>query len=218
MIINLKNSMNTTNFFRTIFVISILTFTVSQQSVAQFKRAGIKGGLNISNLFIDNVTDENARIGFHLGVYGQLFSSETFAIQPELLFSTKGSKDHYTSGSLNQEVQYNLNYIDLPVLAVFKLGESVEIHAGAYASYLVNANISYKGDLANGADEVDKDNLSSYDYGLAGGLGYNFNNVQVGLRYSYGLVKIADSDVAKAVIGDAKNSCAQLFLSINFGD
>ena len=103
-------------------------------------------------------------------------------------------------------------------MAVFKLGESVEIHAGGYASYLVNANISYKGDLANGADEIDKDNLSSYDYGLAGGLGFNVNNVQIGFRYNYGLVKIADSDSARTAIGDAKNSVAQIFLSINFGD
>jgi len=206
------------NHFRIILVAAAFMLVANLQSEAQTKRAGIKGGLNISNLFIDNVTDENARLGFHLGVYGQVFSSKTFAIQPELLFSTKGSKNQYTSGSFNQEVQYNLNYIDLPVLAVFKLGESVEIHAGGYASYLVNANISYKGDLANGADEVDKDNLSSYDYGLAGGLGYNVNNIQIGFRYNYGLVKIADSDVARAAIGDAKNSVAQIFLSINFGD
>jgi hypothetical protein len=206
------------NYFRSILVVAAFMLVANLQSNAQTKRAGIKGGLNISNLFIDNVTDENARLGFHVGVYGQLFSSETFAIQPELLFSTKGSKNQYTSGSLNQEVKYNLNYIDLPILAVFKLGESVEIHAGGYASYLVNANISYSGDLANGADEVDKDNLSSYDYGLAGGLGFNLNNVQIGFRYNYGLVKIADSDVARAAIGDAKNSVAQIFLSINFGD
>jgi hypothetical protein len=206
------------NYFRSILVVAAFMLVANLQSNAQTKRAGIKGGLNISNLFIDNVTDENARLGFHVGVYGQLFSSETFAIQPELLFSTKGSKNQYTSGSLNQEVKYNLNYIDLPILAVFKLGESVEIHAGGYASYLVNANISYSGDLANGVDEVDKDNLSSYDYGLAGGLGFNLNNVQIGFRYNYGLVKIADSDVARAAIGDAKNSVAQIFLSINFGD
>lgn len=206
------------NYFRTLVVAATFMLIANVQSIAQTNRAGIKGGLNVSNLYIDNVTDENARFGFHFGVYGQILSSEVFAIQPELLFSTKGSKNQYTSGSLNQEVQYNLNYIDLPILAVFKLGESVEIHAGGYASYLVNANISYKGNLGTGADEVDKDNLSSYDYGLAGGLGFNFNNVQIGLRYNYGLVKIADSDVARAAMGDAKNSVAQLFLAINFGD
>ncbi|MEQ1586981.1 MAG: porin family protein [Cyclobacteriaceae bacterium] len=203
-----------------ILVISLLSLAINQQGIAQQsnKRVGIKGGLNVSNLFIDNVTDENARLGFHLGLFGQLFSSDVFAIQPELLYSTKGSKAQYTSGAFYQDVQYNLNYLELPVLAVFKLGESVEIQAGGYASYLLNANISYQGDIANGADEIDKDNLTSFDYGLSGGLGYNFKAVQVGVRYNYGLVQIADSDAARAAIGNSKNSCAQLYLAINLGN
>ncbi len=201
-----------------LLVIALLSVTINQHANAQVgtgRRAGIKGGLNASNLYIDNVTDENARIGFNVGLFGQPISSDAFALQTELLYSTKGSVAQYTSGFLNQEVKYNLNYIDLPVFAVFKLGDTGEIHLGGYASYLLNANISYKGDLANGVDEIDKDNLKSYDYGLLVGLGINFGNVQVGARYNYGLVKIADSDAAKSVIGDAKNSCAQLYASFN---
>ena len=113
------------------------------------------------------------------------------------------------------KVQYNLNYLDLPVLAVFKLGKSLELHAGAYGSFLLDANISYDGDLANGTDEVDKDNFKSYDYGLTGGLAANFGSVQVGARYNYGLVKIADSNAAESLLGDSKNSFGQLYIAFN---
>lgn len=187
-------------------------FTFAQSTA----RAGVKGGLNVSNLYIDDVTDENARYGFNLGVYGQVLSTDKAALQLELLYSTKGSRAFYSNGTIDQEVKYNLNYLDLPVLGVIKLGESAEIHLGGYASYLLNANISYSGDLANGVDEIDKDNLKSYDYGLVGGVGFNFGVVQVGARYNYGLVKIADSDGAKAMLGDSKNSFAQLYVSFNF--
>lgn len=208
------------NFKSKIFQLALLTTFVclvtGQQASAQ-SRVGVKGGLNVSNLFVDDVDDENARIGLHIGLFGQIFSSETFAIQPELLYSAKGSKVDYGSGSFNQTVQYNLNYLDLPVLAVFKLGKQVELHAGAYASYLLSVNASYEGDLANGTDEIDKDNLKSYDLGLCAGLGFNFGtNFQVGTRYNYGMVKIADSDGAKALIGDARNSNAQIFVAFNF--
>lgn len=192
----------------------IMAFQVDAQSV---RRVGVKGGLNVSNLFIDNVNDENARIGYHAGLYGQVFSSEAFALQLELLYSTKGSMEQYTSGSLNQEIKYNLSYIDLPVLGVFKLGRQAEIHIGGYASYLLNVNVSYEGDVASGSDDIDKDNLKSYDYGLTGGFGFNFGkSVQVGARYNYGLVKIADSDSAKMLLGDAKNSVAQVYIAFNF--
>lgn len=196
---------------------ALVVLGVSQHATAQMNaRAGIKGGINASNLYVDDVDDENARIGFNVGLYGQLASSKAVALQAELLFSTRGSEDHYSAGGFNQEVKYNLNYIDLPLMLVLKAGDAVEFHLGGYGSYLVNANISYDGDLANGDDEIDRDNLKSYDLGLLGGVGVNFGALQVGARYNYGLVKLADSDGAEALIGDAKNSCAQLFVAFNF--
>lgn len=195
----------------------VLFFTVSilacSSTFAQM-RAGVKGGLNVSNLYIDDVNDENARYGFNVGVYGQILSTEVFAIQPELLFSTKGSKAEH-GGLIDQTIKYNLNYLDLPVLAVFKLGESAEIHVGPYVSYLLGANVSYSGDIANTTDKIDKDNLKSFDYGLSGGFGLNFGTLQIGARYNYGLAKIADSDGAKTLLGDSKNSVAQIYLSLN---
>lgn len=189
---------------------ALLTNTAFAQA-----RAGVKGGLNVSNLYIDDVHDENARYGFNVGLYGQLLSSDRFALQPELLYSTKGSKAFYDNGIATQTIKYNLNYLDVPVLAVFKLGNSAEIHIGGYASYLLSANVTYDGDFANGSEEIDKDQLKSYDYGVAGGFGLNFGPAQVGVRYNYGLVKIADSDAARLFLGDSKNSVAQVYLALN---
>lgn len=199
-----------------LFIALLGCLAMSTTSMAQRTpgRAGVKGGLNVSNLYNNEINDKDARLGFNAGLYGQLFSSDVFAIQPELLYSTKGSMAVY-DGVVNQEVKYNLNYLDLPVLAVFKLGKQVELHAGGYASYLLNANISYEGDLGNGADDIDKDHLKSYDYGLIGGIGFNFGNIQLGARYNYGLVKLADSDASEILIDDSKNSVGQVYLAVN---
>lgn len=194
--------------------VAALVAANSFQANAQM-RAGIKGGLNVSNLYQDDINDENARYGFNVGLYGQVFSTETFAIQPELLYSTRGARAEY-DGIIDQTVKFNLNYLDLPVLAVFKLGDAAEIHLGPYASYLLNANVSYDGDLGNGSDEIDRDHLKPFDFGVAAGFGLNFGPMQVGARYNLGLTKLADSDASRALIGDAKNSCAQLYASFNF--
>src|SRR6188768_4084781 len=106
-------------FLSVLAIAGMLSLLCTDFTFAQTGRAGIKGGLNVSNLYIDDVDDENARYGFNVGVYGQAFSSEAFALQLELLYSTKGSRDTY-SGVFDEEVKYNLNYLDLPVLAVFK--------------------------------------------------------------------------------------------------
>lgn len=178
------------------------------------RRMGIKGGLNLSNLYVDDVNDENARIGFNAGFYGQILSTDVFAIQPELLYTTKGSENEY-DGIIDQTVKFKLNYLEVPLLAVFKLGDVAEIHAGGYGSYLLGANVSYSGDIANGGENLDRDNFKTFDYGLVGGLGLNFGDVQVGTRYNYGLVKIAKTDNAKTFLGDSKNSVAQVYVAFN---
>jgi hypothetical protein len=181
-------------------------------------RAGIKGGLNLSNLIVEDVTDNNVRVGFHAGVYGQLFSSRAFTIQPEINFSTKGNRTVYTNDAtmVDQETKFNLSYIDIPVLAVFKLGRAAELHAGAYWAYLVGANIDADGDLDGDFSELDRDNFDKWDYGLVGGLGFNLGKgAQLGARYSYGLNQIAASSGAKNMLGDTKNSVAQVYVAFN---
>lgn len=178
-------------------------------------RAGIKGGMNLSNLFSDEITDDNARIGFHAGVYGQLFVNEGFAVQPEVNFSTKGNRVTTNFGIIDQETKFNISYIDVPVLAVFRLGQVAEIHAGPYWAYLVGANIDTDGDLGDDFQELDRDNFDNWDYGLVGGIGFNLGAVQLGARYNYGLNEIAKSQGAKNLLGNAKNSVGQIYLAFN---
>ncbi|RAW01440.1 porin family protein [Pseudochryseolinea flava] len=198
------------------FLVVVLTLLVSYDSSAQGNRpaAGIKGGLNVSNLYTGDVDDRDARYGFNVGVFGQPVASDVAALQLELLYSTKGTKA-VTDGLIDQETKFNLNYLDLPVLAVFKLGKAMEIHAGAYGSYLLGASIDSDGDLGDTFDEVDKDNFNSVDYGVLGGIGFNLGGVQIGGRYNLGLNEIAKSRSAKNVFGNAKNQFAQLYIAFN---
>jgi hypothetical protein len=194
---------------------SATTTTQSETLKTSTARAGIKGGLNVSNLYVDDVDDENARIGFNVGLYAQLFSSEVFAIQPELLYSTKGTKTTYDNVLMgNGDAKFNLNYLEVPVLGVIKLGSAAELHFGPYWGYLLSANIDIDGDTDT-FEELDRDNFRAWDFGLAGGVGLNFGATQIGVRYSQGLREIANSDNADALLGDAKNSCAQLYIAFS---
>lgn len=196
--------------------ISLITFTKAE---AQYARAGIKGGLNLSNLYVNEADDDNARIGWHAGLYGQIFASEAFAIQPEVNFSTKGTGvTRVDATSAKYESNFNLNYIDIPILAVFKLGRAAEIHVGPYWSYLLHAEIRNNDrDPNNEFDTIERDNFDDWDYGLVGGIGFNLGEgAQLGLRYNYGLNEIADSAGARRLFGNSKNQVAQVYLAFNF--
>ena len=197
-------------------IASILLLMAGTASVkAQTALGGVKGGLNLSNLYIEDVEDENVRTGFHVGVFTQLMITENLAIQPELNYSTKGAKAEYNIFGITGETKFNLSYLDIPILATFKLGDDADIHIGPYFGYLIGVSTSTEGDFGSGNSELDRDDYKKLDYGLAGGMSLNFNPLIIGLRYNYGLNKIADSDEAETLIGDAKNSVAQVYLAFN---
>src|SRR5687768_6079357 len=58
-------------------------------------KIGVKGGLNLTNLYVDDVEDENMKVGFNLGLFAKLPVTSGFSIQPEVLYSVKGSKLTY---------------------------------------------------------------------------------------------------------------------------
>lgn len=191
-------------------------------SSAQGPVFGAKGGLNISTLATDAPDDEKARVGFNLGVFARTMPSAPIGLQVELLYSTRGSKTTYSESILfvdiDQEIDFNLNYLELPVLASFRVAEVVDFQIGGYGAYLLSSKISTSGDLGDGEEELDRDDFSSMDFGIAGGVGFNFGpNAQVGVRYLHGLTNIADSDNAELFLGDVKNRTAQLYVAFGIG-
>ncbi|WP_420149487.1 porin family protein [Spirosoma sp.] len=206
---------------KTLFAASILAAGLfmlnSSDALAQgVARTGVKGGLNASSLFYDNqgVSNKNERIGFHVGVFTQVPIGEFFAIQPELLYMTKGASANYDFAIFEGRNTFKLNYAELPVLATFKLGQAVEIQAGPYVSYLLNSNVTTNGDLGSGSSAINRDNFNKIDYGIAGGLNIYFGKAFVGARYEQGLQRIANNGAASTLLGNAKNGVG--LLSVGF--
>ena len=183
---------------------------------------GVKAGANFSNLYVKEVSDEKVRIGFNVGVYANLpVGSKIFSVQPELSYTTRGSRTTYDNAIMGRGgVNYNLNYLELPVMAVFTLGDYFNIHAGAYAAYLINANISSDGDLGNYTHDLDEGQFNRFDYGPVVGIGFKTGlwggGLGGGVRYNYGLQRIADTQAAKLLLGSSKNSALQIYLTLGF--
>lgn len=200
--------------------IAIVLLTGAQAATAQGPAFGVKAGLNYSTLAVNEADDENARIGFNGGVFARTAPEAPLGLQVELLYSTKGTHTTYNAlwGLIDQDVDFNLNYLELPVLASLRVAEILDLQLGGYAGYLLSAKMSTSGDLGSGNEELDRDNFTSMDYGLAAGAGLNIGeNLQVGLRYTHGLANVADGDASDLVLGDAKNRCLQAYIGIGVG-
>src|SRR4051812_23265161 len=120
---------------------SLTSYSQEQQTVTEptlTPKFGIKGGLNLTNLYVDDVSDENMKANFHVGFYGKMPLTRGVSIQPELLYTSKGAKEKYNNFlSGNGEYRFNLNYIELPLSFVFNIAPNFNLHAGGYAAYLV---------------------------------------------------------------------------------
>lgn len=204
-------------------ITALLACTVwmfGQGTMAQGPSFGIKGGLSHTNLAGVDADDHNARIGFHAGLFGRTAPSAPVGLQMELLYSTKGNHTKYNAffGLIDQEVDFNLNYLEVPVLASIRLAEVLEFQVGGYAAYLLSAKASTSGDLVNASDELDRDRFRSVDAGVAAGIGLNAGeSLQVGLRYLHGLSDVIEDKALHDVVGDARNRCLQLYLAIGVG-
>lgn len=196
-----------------IFSLMLLSIC-SYKAQSQEFRSGIKGSFNLSNFYTDDIDDKNLKPGFSLGIFNEKQIAPVVGIQTELLFSTRGNRSEYSTGPFDGEAKFNLNYIDLPVMLDLKAGSALDITFGPYVSYLVSANVTTDGDFGSSFEEVDRDNLNNFDFGFIGGLGLNFGNAELGARYNLGLTEIADSDNARTVLGDAKNSLIQFYLAL----
>lgn len=176
---------------------------------------GVKGGFNMSNLYQSEADDNNVLYGFNAGVYATLPISDFIAIQPEILFTTKGAELDYNSGIISGNSKFKLNYIEVPLLVRVNITKNFNVHAGGYASYLVSSKVTGDGDVT--FDEaIDTDDLNKFDAGLAAGVGVDFNPISIGLRYNYGLTTVGKERTVAGTtytFPDAKNSNLTLYLS-----
>ncbi len=113
---------------------------------------GVKAGLNLATIAVEDVDENNFKAGFHAGLSAKFPLTESFALQPEVLFTQKGAKTVYNSDFLgfdiaDGETTYNLNYIDIPVYAVYNFTDNFNLHLGPYLGILVDASADTQAEI-----------------------------------------------------------------------
>ena len=204
-----------------ISTILFLSAMVATSMVAQSNsRLGIKGGVNLSNMYTTDVNSKNAIIGANIGVFLKLALSDHFSIQPELLYSMKGAQLQYNNSFVVGTSKFTLDYIEVPVLLVFNVIPNVNIQAGAYVASLAKAKAKNVSDIGAFDFEktLSKSDFEKTDYGLIAGVGLDFKKTSLSLRYEYGIKNVGKDRVFAGKtyrFPNASNSTLQLSLAIS---
>lgn len=181
---------------------------------------GVKGGVNMSNFYGDELDDKNVKIGFHIGLAADYDFAYNSAIQTGLFFTTKGAKYTSSFGDASGELTVNPMYLQIPVHYAYKIdvspGTRVVLHAGPYAAYGVGGKSKLSGSVGDIGAEYEEDvfgddGFKRFDAGLGLGVGAEFGPLLFDIGWDMGLVNIVDSDN-----GDLKNQNAYLSVGYKF--
>jgi hypothetical protein len=188
-------------------------------------RFGLKGGVNVAKLSAIEFTataepSTNNKTSYHAGAFVNIPIGGLFKLQPELIYSSQGSKMQETvtstGGSRTYNYEEDLNYLNLPVMLQLQTPGGFVVETGPQFSYLLDAR--QKGETP--ISTTDKTDIKDYrdKFEMAWGLGVGYLTrigVGIGARYNYGIRNIVEeNDVS---IGELRNRVLQFSLSYQFG-
>ncbi|MFN2603707.1 MAG: porin family protein [Gemmatimonadaceae bacterium] len=173
---------------------------------------GVMAGVNYSKVSQDPESSDVSfeyKPGFVGGVFLGIQVNDWFSIEPEVLFSQKGSKVKGKGNNSALEGSVRINYIEIPVLAKFWFpvsnpGVKPFIFGGPEVEFKVSCTAEGAILAVTGSEDCDKTdneiNLKSTDFGVTGGAGVQFRaggqDLRVDARYTFGLTDINDSSAA----------------------
>jgi Outer membrane protein beta-barrel domain len=194
-----------------LFFITLFT-TVNAQINVKF---GAKLGVNTSNISIKSLEPARSeRIGFHVGVTSEISFTESFALQPDLMFSSQGFRLKVVG--LNENEAFN--YLNLTIPFAYKMN-FVDVNFGPYVGYLLGNTLDLQFTDYNGNPIINADAISKFDMGLSLGLTFHIQKFFVGTRYSLGLANVGKETVANGTsvrLFDGKNAFGQLSVGYYF--
>lgn len=177
-----------------LFLMAIILIAGSTSMNAQGIDFGVKAGANFAKLDGEGFDGDNLT-SFHVGALVEINVFENFSVQPELMYSSQGTK-------VEGADDFKLDYISVPVLAKFYLiSDKLSLEAGPQFSFLVNDSAP---------DIIDQYEAKSFDFAAVGGLAFDLtNNIFLQARYVAGL-----TDTSKEA--KVTNQVIQLSVGLKF--
>ena len=147
---------------------------------------GIKGGLNVSNVYDTKGQDfvAKAKAGVVIGGFAQIPLGSIIGIQPEILYSQKGFKGTGTILGSPYSYTRTTDYLDIPILLAIKPIEMLTIVVGPQYSFLLSEKRVFENTLFTSVQEqqFNNDNIRKNTLCFLGGADINFDKAVLGLR------------------------------------
>ena len=196
----------------------ILPCQAQDKKTMQF---GVRGGLNLSNLYTSDAKSSDMILGFNLGVFNKLPVTRFLAIQPEFSVTTKGASVTYNNLFVDGTARFNLTYLEVPVLCVVQVTHLLNVQFGPYVAYMIDGKVKNEANinLFNFEQNLNVNDYNRIDAGAVLGAGLDVGNFTMGARYNLGLTKVGKTKTflnSTYAVPDANNAVINFYLSASF--
>lgn len=187
----------------------VVLFLVTTKMVqAQETAFGLKAGLNLSEIKIDDAeASYNSKSGYHAGIFMRSRFSKV-AIQPELLLYTQ--KGEFEGPGYDGSEDFT--YLTIPVMIKFYPLLGLNLQVGPQFGVLLDGERTTRTILGTSKSDI-KDQYDNNDFSISAGLGYDFSfGLSLDARYNIGV-----KDINNASNGEeAKSRVFLISLGWNF--
>ncbi|MGZ3754606.1 MAG: porin family protein [Mucilaginibacter sp.] len=185
---------------------------VRKEQPANQVQVGFAAGLNTSNIVDANNSyySTGNLTGFNAGLTFDVPIVYNFSFAPEVRYSQKGYFAETTDGNLTQ----HFNFIDVPLLAKFKLVPGFNLYVGPQISFLVSSNQTFDNGFV-----VSRQN--TYDYTgnntfIDGVVGVSFDITRYFDLHARYAIDLNSTSSNSTVIPDYRNQTWQFGFGIKF--
>ncbi len=171
-------------------IAAIVVFTVASNAQGGV-RLGVKLGANL-NQVDGQAFKEGFDLSYHVGGFAEIDFNKKWGIQPEVLWNqTSGRRSSFNTlyanvANPNGAEKIKLDYLSIPLLLRYNVGNILSLNAGPQFSILLNEDKT----LLQSGQSAFKDG----DLAMVLGGQLNFSFLRVYGRYNIGLQNINDID------------------------
>ena len=179
---------------KSLFLISVISLSLLSMSVFATDPGisiGVKAGANLSNIYDSESSDFQAdpKLGFAAGAFLTVPLGSFFGIQPEFLFSQRGSRGSGTVLFSDYSFTRTTNHIDIPLLLAIRPIPVLTILVGPQYSYLISQHYKFNNELItiDQQEKFENENIRRNTMCITGGLDVNLTHFVISARVGWDL-------------------------------
>jgi len=159
---------------------------------AQDPKFGVKGGINLATL-VNHPENNDWRLGWNLGLLSHIHITPAFSLQPEVLYSSQGTKFPNFRG--DEDLNLKLNYVNIPVLLQYNFNNGFRLQVGPQIGFLTGVADKVGDEELN---LVDSDDYKTIDFSIPLGFSYlSESGFGADARYNIGITNVVENSSTK---------------------